>query len=85
MGMNELQRYTAYKNGEEHDASEFVGVMIKTAAYSVGKYGEHSFDGLLVQLTDSELEIFEKLVFAVGDHVNKTNEHNERKRKARIK
>ncbi|MGN4719672.1 hypothetical protein ACTFQ7_28535 [Bacillus cereus group sp. MYBK226-2] len=77
--MNELARYTAYRNGKEHDASEFVQVMIKTAAYSVGKYGTHSFDGLLEQLSDSELEIFEKLVFAVGDHVNKTNEHNERK------
>ncbi|HDR3524177.1 hypothetical protein ACS2JQ_18530 [Bacillus cereus group sp. BceL101] len=79
MGMNELQRYTAYKNGEEYDASEFVGVMIKTAAYSVGKYGMNSFDGLLKQLTDSEIEIFEKLVIAVGDHIYKTNEHNERK------
>ncbi|MGH0427619.1 hypothetical protein [Bacillus pretiosus] len=79
MGMNEEGKYTAYKNGKEHDASEFVGVMIKTAAYSVGKYGTHSFDGLLEQLSESELEIFEKLVFAVGDHFYKTNEHNERK------
>lgn len=79
MGMNELQRYTAYKNGEEYDASEFVGVMIKTAAYSVGKYGAHSFDGLLEQLSDSELKIFEMLVLSVEEHINKTNEHNERK------
>lgn len=76
--MNEPQRYTAYKNGKEHDASEFVGVMIKTAAYSVGKYGTQSFDGLLEQLSDSELEIFEKLVLAVGDHLTKqTNTMNE--------
>ncbi|WP_426940714.1 hypothetical protein ACQCPO_30645 (plasmid) [Bacillus mycoides] len=76
-----LQRYTVHKNGEEYDASEFVSVMINTVAYSIGKYGAESFDGLLEQLNDSEVKVFEMFVLAVGNHLAKqTNTTNEKEK-----